>query len=431
VKLVNGNTLQLDKILGRKTIVREEIALQVAEIIAQVQEDGDEAICRLNARFDGCVLTPEQLLVSREEIDAAYGSVDEDFLAAIRKAHENISAFHRRQQQNSWFHTGNGGTILGQMVRPLKRVGIYVPGGKAPYPSSVLMNGIPARIAGVREIAMVTPPDTNGRINPHILVAAEEVGVTEIYKIGGAQGIAALAYGTKTLPQVDKITGPGNIYVTAAKQQVYGVVDIDMLAGPSEILIIADASADPEYVAADLLSQAEHDEMSAAILLTPSAALAKRVQSSVAAQTARLSRQKIINNCLENYGAIVITEDLEQAFSLANRIAPEHLELMIEEPFSWLDRVENAGAVFMGHFSPETVGDYLAGTNHVLPTSGTARFYSAIGVDTFIKKTSVIYYTSTGLHEVKKHLIKLAEVEGFTAHAAAVHVRTEESTSGR
>jgi histidinol dehydrogenase len=300
---------------------------------------------------------------------------------------------------------------------------MYVPGGKALYPSSVLMNAIPAQVAGVPEIVMATPPNGQGRIDPHTLVAAAEAGVKEIYRAGGAQAVAAMAYGTALLPKVDKITGPGNVYVTEAKKQVFGQVDIDMLAGPSEVLIIADESANPAYVAADLLSQAEHDEMAVAILITPSASLAGQVKEAVAEQKVALLRQKIIDSSLENYGAIVLVDNLDQAFELANRFAPEHLELMVEEPFLWMDRVENAGALFMGHYSPESVGDYLAGPNHILPTGGTSAFYTALEVDSFIKKTSVISYTSAGLREVGTDLIKLAGVEGLDAHANAVRMR--------
>ena len=430
MQIINWDNPLLDHIFRRTTAEDKDVADQVSEIIKMVRIEGDEAVCRLNERFSGCVLTPEQLVVTGGEKESAYNSVDEDFLAALRLAKENITDFHQRQIRQSWFQTGKNGVLLGQIVRPLQRVGIYVPGGKAPYPSSVLMNAIPAIVAGVPEIAMVTPPDSRGRINPHILVAASELGIEKIYKTGGAQAIAALAYGTVSLPKVDKITGPGNVYVTYAKRQVYGTVDIDMLAGPSEVLIIADESANPAYVAADLLSQAEHDEMAAVVVLTPSRILADKIQEQVEVQARQLPKQQIISSSLDNYGAIVITCDLDQAFDLANRYAPEHLELMVETPFSRLDRVENAGAVFLGHYSPEPVGDYLAGPNHILPTSGTARFYSALGVDSFIKKTSVISYTPDGLQAVSDQLIKLAEVEGFAAHANAVRVRATVKDEG-
>lgn len=423
LKIVKAGDSLLDKIFIRRMDSQSEIALQVARIIASVQAGGDEAVCEFNAGFGGSRLTPGELRVTYDEVEAAYRFVDDSFLEALRIALHNITAFHNRQLQQSWFETGGNGVVLGQMVRPLRRVGIYVPGGKASYPSSVLMNAVPARVAGVQEIAMVTPPAADGKIDPHTLVAAAEAGVNEIYKMGGAQAIAALAYGTAVVPKVDKITGPGNIYVTLAKQQVYGLVDIDMLAGPSEVLVIADDTADPSFVAADLLSQAEHDEMASVVLLTPCVELARKVRAEVFSQASLLSRKEIIEKSLKNYGSIVITENLEQAFDLANRFAPEHLELMISEPLNWLYKVENAGAVFLGRHTPEPVGDYVAGPNHVLPTGGTARFYSALGVDSFIKKTSLISYTQAGLNEVGGAVIKLAEVEGLTAHANAVRVR--------
>lgn len=423
MKIVQAKDSLSDKILLRKAAEQREITVAVAQIIAEVQAGGDEAVCKLNERFGGGRFTPGELRVTHDEMEAAYNLVEDGFLEALRLALGNITAFHKKQLQQSWFETSAKGVFLGQMIRPLRRVGIYVPGGKASYPSSVLMNAIPAKVAGVREIAMVTPPDAHGKIDPHTLVAAAEAGVSEIYKVGGAQAIAALAYGTALVPKVDKITGPGNIYVTLAKQQVYGQVNIDMLAGPSEVLVVADDTANPAYVAADLLSQAEHDEMAAAVLLTPCHDLALKVQTEILGQIALLPRREIIEKSLKNYGAIILTESLEQAIDLANHIAPEHLELMIAEPFDWLSSVENAGAVFLGRYSPEPVGDYLAGPNHVLPTGGTARFYSALGVDTFIKKTSLIAYTPAGLDEIGAAVVKLAEVEGLDAHANAVRIR--------
>lgn len=423
IKTFESGELVLEKILQRKAIDQNETAALVAEVLKEVQRGGDEAVCAFTARFGGPKLRPDQLRVTSEEIKAAYDLVDGDFLDSLRLAIKNITAYHQKQQANSWFKTDENGAILGQLVRPLRRAGIYVPGGKAAYPSSVLMNAIPAKVAGVREIAMVSPPAANGSMNPYTLVAGAEVGVSEIYKAGGAQAVAALAYGTASIRRVDKITGPGNIYVTLAKQQVYGQVDIDMLAGPSEILIIADETADPAFVAADLLSQAEHDEQASAILLTPCRELAAQVQEQVAEQAARLERFSIINRSLAGYGAIIITDDIEQAFDLANQAGPEHLELMLDEPFRWLFKVENAGAVFLGHYSPEPVGDYLAGPNHVLPTGGTARFYSPLGVDAFLKRTSMIAYSAAALEEVGNDVINLAGVEGFGAHAAAVRIR--------
>lgn len=429
IRLIKAADPLLERLLTRKITRQQEIAATVSRIIAAVQVEGDEAVCRFNNLYAGSQLGPTDLKVTPEERQAAYQAVEDSFLEALRQAKRNITAFHRKQLQQSWFTTGAEGVLLGQLVRPLRRVGIYVPGGKAAYPSSVLMNAIPARVAGVQEIAMVTPPDANGQINPYILVAAAEAEVGEIYKMGGAQAVAALAYGTATVNKVDKITGPGNIYVTLAKQQVYGQVDIDMLAGPSEILVIADDTANPAFVAADLLSQAEHDEMAAVLLLTPSTELAAKVQAEIGRQVSLLSRKETIRSSLNGHGAIVLTEDLEQAFALANHFAPEHLELMLAEPFNWLNKVENAGAVFLGHYAPEPVGDYLAGPNHVLPTGGTARFYSALGVDTFLKKTSLISYTQAALQEVGEAVIKLAEVEGLTAHANAVQIRLSDHSS--
>ncbi|OPY57334.1 MAG: Histidinol dehydrogenase [Pelotomaculum sp. PtaU1.Bin035] len=426
IKIIESGDSILEEIFERKTGRYGEISANVAQIIASVQARGDDAVCELTACFSGAVLSPEELKVTKAEIEAAYRLVDDEFLAALLLALDNITNFHRRQLQHSWFEPGGLGVILGQLVRPLHRVGIYVPGGKASYPSSVLMNAIPARVAGVKEICMVTPPDRDGTVNQYTLVAAAEAGVNEIYKIGGAQAVAALAYGTATVPKVDKISGPGNIYVTLAKQQVYGQVDIDMLAGPSEVLIIADSTANPSFIAADLLSQAEHDEMASAVLLTPCGKLAREVRAEVAKQASRLSRREIIELSLENRSAIVITDSLEQAFELANRFAPEHLELMVVEPFHWLSKVENAGAVFLGRYSPEPAGDYLAGPNHILPTGGTARFYSPLGVESFMKKTSLISYTPASLVEVGGAIVKLAEVEGLTAHANAVRVRMQE-----
>lgn len=425
IKIFEADEPVLEKILSRKNLDQSETAALVAEVLAAVRGGGDEAVCALTARFGGPALRPDQLRVHEEEIRAAYSLVDEDFLRSLRLAIKNITAYHQKQQASSWFKTDENGAVLGQLVRPLRRAGIYVPGGKASYPSSVLMNAIPAKVAGVREIAMVSPPASDGSMNPYTLAAAAEVGISEIYKAGGAQAVAALAYGTASIPRVDKITGPGNIYVTLAKQQVYGQVDIDMLAGPSEVLIIADETADPGYVAADLLSQAEHDERASAILLTPSRALAGKVQEQAARQAARLDRCAIIKRSLADYGAIVITGDIDQAFDLANQAAPEHLELMLAEPFRWLYKVENAGAVFLGHYSPEPVGDYLAGSNHILPTGGTARFYSPLGVDAFLKRTSLIAYNGPALAQVGADVIELAGVEGFSAHANAVRIRME------
>jgi len=423
IKVVKSSDPLLEKLQERNFLAQVQAAELVNEVLTSVRTRGDTAVCDYTRRFGGPALQPADLKVKDEEIEAAYSLVGQDYLQSLRRALANITAFHRKQLQQSWFETQENGAILGQLVRPLERVGIYVPGGKASYPSSVLMNAVPAKVAGVKEIAMVTPPASDGSVNPYTLVAAAEAGVREIYKIGGAQAIAALAFGTAVVPRVDKITGPGNIHVTLAKRQVYGVVDIDMLAGPSEILIIADAKADPSFIAADLLSQAEHDEMASSVLLTPCGELAVRVQEEVARQLSLLDRRDIIESSLERYGAIVITVDLEEAFQLAGRFAPEHLEVMVDEPFHWLSRVKNAGAVFLGPHTPEPAGDYLAGPNHVLPTGGTARFYSPLGVDAFLKKTSLIAYTRAALDEEAEAIVKLAEVEGLSAHANAVKVR--------
>lgn len=426
IRIVEAKDPIVQQIMHGRECGNAEAAAQVAQILAAVRERGDAAVSEFSSRFGGPHLPAGRLKVADDEMKFAYGQVKDGFLSALRRALINITNFHKKQLAGSWFDAGERGAIVGQLLRPLRRVGIYVPGGKASYPSSVLMNAVPARVAGVKEIVMATPPDADGTVDPHTLVAAAEAGVTEIYRAGGAQGIAALAFGTATLAPVDKITGPGNIYVTLAKKQVYGHVDIDMLAGPSEVLIIADDTANPVYAAADLLSQAEHDEMAAAVLVTPSLRLAGLVQAEIERQAAVLPRSGIAACSLERYGAIIITGDLAEAFDLANRFAPEHLELMVAEPFSWLTRVENAGAVFLGHHSPEPVGDYLAGPNHVLPTGGTARFHSPLGVDAFVKRTSLISYTPAALAGTGEDVIRLAEVEGLQAHANAVRVRLDD-----
>jgi histidinol dehydrogenase len=393
----------------------------VAEIIDGVRTRGDAAVREYTQRFDGVALEDVRIPESRWE--EAYQNVSPEFLGALRAAAVNIRDFHERQRRNSWFYTGPSGILLGQMIRPLRRVGVYVPGGRAAYPSSVLMNVIPAQVAGVSEIVLVTPPSRDGSFHPGVLVAARELGVAEVYGIGGAQAIAAMAYGTETVAAVDKIVGPGNVYVALAKQMVYGRVAIDMMAGPSEILVIADDSADPEYVAADLLSQAEHDPMAAAVLVTDSAGLARQVQDAVSRQLAALPRREIAEESLRRHGAILVVASREEAVALANRLAPEHLELLVERPHEWLGKIENAGAVFLGPYSPEPVGDYFAGPNHVLPTNGTARFSSPLSVDDFLKKSSIIQYSEQALREHGDHIVALAEAEGLTAHANAVRVR--------
>lgn len=398
----------------------------VQDIIDEVVRNKDEALRNFSERFDG--VRPAELKVSSEEIQAAYESVEDEFITALRNAAANIRAFHEKQKRTSWFDQQDNGSLLGQVMRPLKRVGIYVPGGKAAYPSSVLMNAIPAQVAGVKEIAMVTPPATGGEagINPYILVAAAEAGVTEIYKVGGAQAIAALAYGTESIPAVDKICGPGNIYVALAKRFVFGVVDIDSIAGPTDIVVLADGQANPVYVAADMLSQAEHDEMAAAILVTDSRELAEAVQVELDRQLDALPRREIAEVSLRERGALLTVQNLEEGTQVVNRIAPEHLEILTEDPLSLLGRIENAGAVFLGPYSSEPVGDYYAGPNHILPTNGTARFSSPLNVDDFIKKSSVISYSKQALLAGAKDIMTLARHEGFEGHARAIEVRLDE-----
>lgn len=422
IRIVEANEV-LDLLKKRNSGEGGDLAGRVAEIISAVRAEGDAALCRLSLELDGCPLDAASIKVSGEEMERAMTRVDSDFLRAVRRAGDNIRAYHEKQVVNSWFDCGREGVVLGQMIRPLQRVGIYVPGGKASYPSSVLMNAVPARVAGVEEIAMVTPPGRDGEVSASTLAAAAVAGVTEIYRIGGAQAIAALAYGTGTVRPVDKITGPGNRYVTMAKRLVFGVVDIDMLAGPSEILVVADASANPAYVAADMLSQAEHDEMAAAILITPDRDLARSVAAELERQLRLLERSDIAAAALSGYGAIIITGSVEEAVELANRFAPEHLELMVRDPFTWLGGVRAAGAVFLGQYSPEPVGDYMAGPNHVLPTGGTARFFSPLGVDQFIRRTSVVYYSRDALHREAPDIMKLAAVEGLGAHGRSVEIR--------
>lgn len=403
----------------------------VRQIIEEVRRAGDAALRKFAQQFDG--VRVDELRVTKEEIEAAYGEVDEEFLSAIRAAAVNIRKFHEKQMRSSWMDLQADGTILGQVIRPLRRVGLYVPGGKAAYPSSVLMNAIPAQVAGVPEIVMVTPPATAGAvgINPHILVAAAEAGVSEIYRVGGAQAVAALAYGTESIQAADKIVGPGNIYVALAKRYVFGAVDIDSIAGPSEIVVLADDSADPAYVAADLLSQAEHDEMASAILITPSEPLAEAVRAEVQRQLNELPRREIAAKSIRDYGAILTVPTLEEGIDAVNRLAPEHLEIIVREPFQYLSRVENAGAIFLGPYSSEPVGDYFAGPNHVLPTNGTARFSSPLNVDDFIKKSSVIYYSKEALLRDGGQIISLARHEGLDAHARAIQIRLEKEGNTR
>ncbi len=393
----------------------------VSEIIDNVRENGDKAVYEYTVKFDG--KAPLHTEISAQEIEALTAQCDADYIATVRKAAQNISDFHKRQLQQSWLTTKNNGVIMGQRIRGLKRVGIYVPGGTAAYPSSVLMNAIPAKIAGVEEIVMCTPPQKDGTPNPNIIAAAKIAGVDRIFLMGGAQAIAALAFGTQSVPKVDKIVGPGNIFVATAKKLLYGTVDIDMIAGPSEILIIADKTANPKFLAADLMSQAEHDRLASAILLTDSQDIANQTKIELEAQRASLSRKEIISSSLDNYGAIIVCSDMNQAVDFANELAPEHLEVCCENPMEYVGRLDNAGSVFLGNYSPEPLGDYFAGPNHVLPTSGTARFFSPLSVDSFIKKSSFIYYTEDALRADANDVIRFADTEGLTAHANSIKVR--------
>lgn len=414
---------ELDLFLGQGAAGMKEYEDSVAQIAQAVKAGGDQAVFALTLKYDGAAIDKKSLLVTEAEIEEAYTLVDDEYVFALRAAIDNIDLFHSRQLRNSWMEPDERGNILGQLFRPLKRVGIYVPGGTAAYPSSVLMNAIPAQVAGVEEIAMVTPPDKNGRINPYTLVAAAELDITEIYKMGGAQAIFALAWGTESVNKVDLISGPGNIFVTLAKKAVYGDVNIDMLAGPSEILILADSQADPALIAADMMSQAEHDVLAKSILVTDEAGLFDRVEAELNRQIADLSRRETIAAALTANGAFILAKTMYEACQIADVIAPEHLELLVEKPFDYLNRLHNAGAIFMGKYTPEPVGDYYAGPNHILPTGGTARFYSPVTVDTFMKASSIIYYSREGLEEDADDIIKLAAVEGLTAHANAISIR--------
>lgn len=421
IKIVSSTNFDTRRSIdnGTETQVRA-----VQEILARIKAEGDDAVREYTERFDRVRL--ENFRVSDEEIAAAKEQLDPIVLEALREAAENIRDFHARQVRQSWFHTSESGTLLGQIVRPLKRVGLYVPGGSAAYPSSVLMNAIPAQIAGVKEILITTPPGADGTINPAILAAAEIAGVKQIYKIGGAQAIGALTYGTLQVPAVDKIVGPGNIYVALAKREVYGLVDIDMIAGPSEIVVLADETAEPRYVAADMLSQAEHDPLASAVLVTTSTKLADLVALELERQVALLPRREIAEASIRNHGAICLVDDLDTGFDVVNRLAPEHLELLIENPFEQLGKVENAGAIFLGQYSSEPVGDYFAGTNHVLPTNGAARFASGLSVDEFVKKSSVVSYSKQDLARNGKKIMALAEQEGLSAHARAIEERLKD-----
>ena len=414
----------LREMRGRDAEIDRDVTETVAKIIGDVRSRGDAAVREYTARFDG--VAPDNISsfeVDSTQLDRAAGSVSPEFWAALGNAAGNIRRYHERQKRESFFTTGEDGVLMGQRVRGLARVGLYVPGGKAAYPSSVLMNAIPAKVAGVRELIMVTPPGKDGAVNPVILAAAKAAGVDRVFAVGGAQAVAALAYGTETIPKVDKIVGPGNIYVAVAKRLVFGTVDIDMIAGPSEILVIADQSADPVYLAADLMSQAEHDPMAAAVLVTDEESIAQRTMAELDRQIERLSRKDIIARSLSAFGACIVCRNLAECVKIANSIAPEHLELMVENPMRWLGEIDNAGSVFLGKYSPEPLGDYFAGPNHVLPTGGTARFFSPLSVDTFIKKSSFICYTKEALEKGRKDIVTLARAEGLTAHAHSIEVR--------
>ena len=397
----------------------------VADIIAQVREKGDEAVFALTSKFDHCEITTDTLKVTKEEIEEAYAQAGSDFVDVMQKSAENIRLFHEKQLRSSWFDPRPDGTILGMKMLPIATAGVYVPGGKAAYPSSVLMNVIPAKVAGVERIIMLTPPGADGKVNPGTLAAANIAGVDEIYKAGGAQAIAAMAFGTESIPKVDKITGPGNIFVALAKKACFGYVSIDSIAGPSEILVIADETANPRYVAADLLSQAEHDELASAILITTSESTAAKVSEEIDGFLSSLSRSDTIRKSLDTYGYILIADSLDSAIDTANEIASEHLEILTKDPYSVMTKIRNAGAIFLGEYSSEPLGDYFAGPNHVLPTNGTAKFFSPLNVDDFMKKTSIIAYSREALEKVHKDIELFAEREGLTAHANSIKVRFE------
>ncbi|MBQ7432086.1 MAG: histidinol dehydrogenase [Lachnospiraceae bacterium] len=399
---------------------------KVQKIVDDVKDRGDAALFGYTKEFDKAEINPDNIRVTEDEIAEAMTQVDPELIAVMKKSLKNIRAFHELQKRKSWFESRPDGTILGQKITPLESVGVYVPGGKAAYPSSVLMNIIPAEVAGVERIVMVTPPGKDGKVNPVTLTAAHLAGATEVYKVGGAQAIAALAFGTESVPKVNKIVGPGNIYVALAKKSVYGHVSIDSIAGPSEIMVVADESANPHFVAADLLSQAEHDELASAILVTTSMELAEQVSAEVDQFLPRLSRREILEKSLANYGRILVVDSMEEAIRTANEIAPEHLELLTKNPFEVMTKIRNAGAIFLGDYSSEPLGDYFAGPNHVLPTNGTAKFFSPLNVDDYIKKSSIIYYSKEALEAAHEDIIKFAESEYLTAHANSIRVRFED-----
>lgn len=424
---VNDASLEnmLETLLKRSPNQYDEYQQKVTEILGQVREKGDEALFAYTKQFDGADITKESIRVTEEEIKEAYSLVDEGLIDVMKKSLANIRDFHEKQMRKSWIETRDDGVILGQRVTPLASAGVYVPGGKAAYPSSVLMNIIPAKVAGVERIVMTTPPGKDGKVTPVTLVAAHLAGATEVYKAGGAQAVAALAYGTESIDKVAKICGPGNIFVALAKKSVYGHVSIDSIAGPSEILVLADETANPRYVAADLLSQAEHDELASAILVTTSEELADRVEGEIEGFLEKLSRADIIRKSLDQYGYLLVAPDMEHAVRAVNEIASEHLEILTKNPYDTMTRVKNAGAIFLGEYSSEPLGDYFAGPNHVLPTNGTAKFFSPLGVDDFIKKSSLISYSREALEEIHEDIIRFAKAEGLTAHANSIAVRFE------
>lgn len=413
----------VEALLSRSQLEHGNVQEIVNGIIADIKVNGDKALFEYTKKFDKFDVNNDNVLVTEDEIKEAYNQVDADLVRVIKKSAERIAAFHEKQKMNSWLEPSKNGEMLGQLIRPLQRVGVYVPGGKAAYPSSVLMNIIPAKVAGVEEIVMTTPPSADGKISPTTIVAADIAGIHKIYKAGGAQAVAALAFGTESIPKVEKIVGPGNIFVALAKRSVYGYVNIDSVAGPSEILILADESANPQFVAADLLSQAEHDELASAVLITDCKELAEKVQIEAENQTNRMERKEIIKKSQDNYGAIIVVNNFDEACDLCNQIAPEHLEISTKEPFSLLPKIQNAGAIFLGHYTPEPLGDYMAGPNHVLPTGGTARFFSPLSIDDYIKKSSIISFSKEAMQELGPDVIKFAEAEGLTAHANSIKVR--------
>lgn len=423
IEIIKASLANADEILEKRGANQPDVTKTVQEILREVKARGDDAVLEYTERFDGA--KPKALQVAAEEIESAVAEVGEEFLGVLKRAAANIREYHQKQVRQGFVFAEKPGIVMGQKITPLQKVGVYVPGGTAAYPSTVLMDVIPAQIAGVKEIIMVTPPNKDGKINPAILAAAKVAGVTAIYKVGGAQAIGALCYGTKTIPRVDKIVGPGNIYVATAKQLVYGQVDIDMVAGPSDILIVADETADANTAAADMLGQAEHDVNAAAVLVTTSMALANAVCEALPKRLENLSRREIAEESIKNNGCVIVADDLQQAVDMANALAPEHLELCVEDPFSLLPLVKNAGSIFLGHNTPEALGDYYAGPNHTLPTAGTARFYSPLSVDDFIKKQSYLYYSKEALLKAAPDVVQFANKEGLTAHAQSVEVRTE------